>query len=158
MGNSISYLVRTTNAWLHAPATLRGGYVLAWGMTFGFQVWQSFIGGVVAFKTRTFGALPIARYLADDYRSAKADVRSAPVKDLPRLLSRQYPPHHRAPHARSQASPRLDQKLQGSTGGHARRPQHGPLLGLDGRTWCRGVGIESCEWGVDRAEDDRGHV
>lgn len=56
MGNSISNLVRTTNAWLHAPATLRGGYVLAWGMTFGFQVWQSFIGGVVAFKTRTFRA------------------------------------------------------------------------------------------------------
>jgi hypothetical protein len=52
MGSSISSLVRNTNAWLHAPATLRGGYVLAWGMTFGFQVWQTFIGGIVAFKTR----------------------------------------------------------------------------------------------------------
>ncbi|KAJ9119472.1 hypothetical protein QFC24_005705 [Naganishia onofrii] len=60
MGSGISSLVRNVNGWMHAPSTLRAGYVLAWGMTFGFQVWQSFIGGIVAFKTlprQTFGLL-----------------------------------------------------------------------------------------------------
>ncbi|KAJ9098365.1 hypothetical protein QFC20_005990 [Naganishia adeliensis] len=36
------------------------GYLLAWGMTFGFQVWQTFIGGIVAFRTlprQAFGLL-----------------------------------------------------------------------------------------------------
>ncbi|KAJ9104954.1 hypothetical protein QFC19_003749 [Naganishia cerealis] len=60
MGSGISSLTRAANDWIHAPATLRGGYVLAWGMTWGFQVWQTFIGGIVAFRTlprQTFGLL-----------------------------------------------------------------------------------------------------
>lgn len=160
MGNSISSLVRNTNAWLHAPATLRGGYVLAWGMTFGFQVWQSFIGGIVAFKTckSTVSLVSLHGVLLLTLRSTEADIRSPSIENFPNLLPHQYPPHYRTPHPRYQAPSRPAQKLQGSSRRYARRTQHWPLLGLDGRIGSRCVGVERRQWGVGGAEDDRGHV
>lgn len=56
MGQQISQL----REFIHSPSTLRAGYVLGWGCLFGFNIWQSFVGGIISYKTlprQTFGLL-----------------------------------------------------------------------------------------------------
>ncbi|KAG7531345.1 hypothetical protein FFLO_04406 [Filobasidium floriforme] len=56
----VTSTLRSVNAWAHLPSTLRAGYVLGWGALFGANIWNSFIGGIIAFKTlprQVFGNL-----------------------------------------------------------------------------------------------------
>jgi hypothetical protein len=134
MGSSISSLTRSANAWLHAPATLRGGYVLAWGMTFGFQVWQTFIGGIVAFKTRT----------SFSSRLAIADLSPVPRQTFGLLQSRVFPVYFLSNTLLATALLTLDFKLRPDLITNFKRLPLATLLALNSRhfwTSTAGLGV-----------------
>lgn len=57
MGATYSSLAHQFQDFIHAPGTYRSAYLMGWGSLFGFEIWNSFIGGIVAYKTRECASL-----------------------------------------------------------------------------------------------------